>query len=98
MHVKNRNNKNGPQNRTSICSLRKILLVCVFYKLEYLSCLGVMLPKFCKSLFILPLHHVLRVIKIGVLNKSCFVPNPVFARKFSIIASLNLELHLSKGT
>jgi hypothetical protein len=37
----------------------KILLVCVFYKLEYLSCLVVMLTKFfCKSLFVWFLHHV----------------------------------------
>jgi hypothetical protein len=55
-------------NGTSICSLRKILVVCAFYKLEYLSCIGVMLPKFCKSLFFLLLDHVLGVIKIDVLN------------------------------
>jgi hypothetical protein len=62
------------QNR--VCSLRKICL-CVFSKLEYLSYIGVMLPKLCKSLFVLLLHHVLGVIKLGVLNKSCSVPNPV---------------------
>jgi hypothetical protein len=43
--------------------------------------MGVMLPKFCKSLFILFLYHVLGVIKIGVLNKSCSKPNLAFARK-----------------
>jgi hypothetical protein len=31
-------------------TLRKILLVCAFYKLEYLSYLAVMLPKFKKKL------------------------------------------------
>jgi hypothetical protein len=41
------------------------LLVCAFYKLEYLSCLAVMLPKFVQSLFVLSLHHVLGVTKIG---------------------------------
>jgi hypothetical protein len=55
-------------NQNFVCSLRKILLVCAFYKLEYLSCIGVMLPKFCKSLFVSLLHHVLGVIKIDVLN------------------------------
>jgi hypothetical protein len=54
------------------------MLVCVFYKLEYLSCIGVMLPKFCKSLFVLLLYHVRGVIRIGVLNQSCSVYNPVF--------------------
>jgi hypothetical protein len=35
MHIKNRNNQNGPKNRTSMCSLRKFMLVCAFfYKLE----------------------------------------------------------------
>jgi hypothetical protein len=37
--------------------------------------LDVMLPKFCKSSFILFLQHVLGVIKIGVLNKSA--PNQI---------------------
>jgi hypothetical protein len=75
------------------------LLVCAFYKLEYLSCIGVVLPKFCKSLFVLLLHHVLGVIRIGVLNQCCSVSNLVFSRKkFLIIASFNLELHLSKRT
>jgi hypothetical protein len=40
-----------------------------FYKLEYLSCLAVMLPKVVKSLFALSLHHVLGVTKIGVQTK-----------------------------
>jgi hypothetical protein len=59
MHIKNRNKLKWTQNKISVCSLRKILLVCAFYKLEYLSCIGVMLPKFCKSLFVLFLHRVL---------------------------------------
>jgi hypothetical protein len=29
------------------------LLVCAFYKLDYLSCIGVVLPEFCKNLFAL---------------------------------------------
>jgi hypothetical protein len=72
----------------------------VFSKLEYLPCIGVVLPKFCKSLFVLLSHHVLGVIKIGVLNKSFSKSNLVPARKmfFSIIDSLHLELHLSKRT
>jgi hypothetical protein len=75
------------------------LLVCAFYKLDYLSCIGVVLPKFCKNLFTLLLHHVLGVIRIDVLNQSCSVSNPVFARKnFLTIASFNIELHLSKRT
>jgi hypothetical protein len=75
------------------------LLVCAFYKLEYLSCIGVVLPKFCKSLFVLFLHHVLGVIRIGVLNKSPSVPNLAFSCQNSlIIAPFNLELHLSKRT
>jgi hypothetical protein len=48
-----------------------------FYKLEYLSYLAVMLPKICKSLFVLLLHHVLEVTRIGVLGKSCSKPNLV---------------------
>jgi hypothetical protein len=47
----------------SICSLRKIFLECVFYKLEYLSCLAVVLPKFGKSLFT-SLNLVLDLIKL----------------------------------
>jgi hypothetical protein len=75
------------------------LLICASYKLDYLSCIGVMLPKFYKSLFVMFLHHVLGVIKISVLTKSCSVPNTVVARKKnSVIAILNLELHLSKRT
>jgi hypothetical protein len=48
-----------------MCSLRKILLVCAFYKLEYLSCLDVVLPNFWKkkSLFTL-LYLVLDLIKL----------------------------------
>jgi hypothetical protein len=46
------------------------MLVCAFNKLEYLSCLAVMLLKVCKSLFVLLLHHDLGVTKIGVLDKS----------------------------
>jgi hypothetical protein len=70
--------------KQNFCMLSKEdLLVCAFYKLEYLSCIGVVLPKFCKSLFVLPLHHVLRVIRIGVLNQSCSISNLVFARKNS---------------
>jgi hypothetical protein len=42
-----------------VCSLRKILLVCVFFKLEFLSCIGVMLPKvFVKACSFLFLRHV----------------------------------------
>jgi hypothetical protein len=59
------------------------LLVCAFYKLEYLSCIGVVLPKFCKRLFVLRLHHVLGVTRIGVLNQSCSTSNLVFAQKNS---------------
>jgi hypothetical protein len=52
MHDKNRNNKSG--SKTKPCMLSKEdLLVCVFYKLEYLSCISVMLPNFGKSLFVL---------------------------------------------
>jgi hypothetical protein len=54
-----------------------------FYKLEYLSCIGVVLSKFCKSLFALLLHHVLGVIRIGDLNQICSISNLVFARKNS---------------
>jgi hypothetical protein len=42
-----------PKPNFYIGSLRKILLVCAFYKLKYLSCLAVLLPKFSKSLFTL---------------------------------------------
>jgi hypothetical protein len=59
------------------------LLVCAFYKLEYLSCIGVVLPKLCKSLFALLLHHVLGVIRIDVLNQSCSMFNLAFAHKKS---------------
>jgi hypothetical protein len=59
------------------------LLVCAFYKLEYLSCIGIMLPKFCKSLFVLLLHHVLGVIRIDVLNQSCSISSLLFAHKNS---------------
>jgi hypothetical protein len=45
--------------------------------------LDVMLPKFYKSLFVLFLHHVLGVTKIGVLNKSCSKSNLVPARNNS---------------
>jgi hypothetical protein len=45
------------------------LLVCVFYELDYLLCIGVVLPKFCKNWFVLLLHHVLGVITIDVLNQ-----------------------------
>jgi hypothetical protein len=48
--------------------------VCLFVKMEYLSCIGVMLSKFCKSLLVLFLHHVLGVIRIEVLNPSCSKP------------------------
>jgi hypothetical protein len=54
--------------------------------------------KFCKSLFVLFLHHVLGLTKIGVLNKSYSKSILVTARKISIIAFLNLELHFSKRT
>jgi hypothetical protein len=60
---------------------KEVLLVCAFYKLEYLSCIGVVLSKFCKSLFVLLLHHVLGVIRIGDLSQSCSISNLVFARK-----------------
>jgi hypothetical protein len=63
-----------------VCSLRKILLVCVS-KLEYLSCIGVVLPKLCNNLFVMFLHHVLGVIRIGVFDKSCSKFNLVPARK-----------------
>jgi hypothetical protein len=36
---------------------------------------------FCKSLLVLFLHNVLGEIKIGVLNKSCSVSNPIDAHK-----------------
>jgi hypothetical protein len=46
MHIKNRNKlKDGPKSEL-VCFLRKILLVCAFYKLEYLSFIGVVLSKF----------------------------------------------------
>jgi hypothetical protein len=54
-----------------------------FYKLEYLSCIGVVLSESCKKLFVLLLHHVLGVIRIGVLNQSCSIPNLVFVHKNS---------------
>jgi hypothetical protein len=54
MHIKNRNKLKWTQNRISVCYLRKILLVCAFCKkIKFMLCIGVMLPKFCKSLFIL---------------------------------------------
>jgi hypothetical protein len=59
------------------------LLVCAFYKLDYLSCIGVALPKFCKILFALLLHHVLGVIRIDVLNQNCSKSNLVPARNNS---------------
>jgi hypothetical protein len=86
--------------KQNLCMLSKVvLLVCPFYKLEYLSCIGVVLSKFCKRLFAVLLHHVLGVIRIDVLNQSCSISNLVFAcKKFLTIASLNLELHPSKRT
>jgi hypothetical protein len=59
------------------------MLVCALYKLDYLSCIGVVLPKFCKSLSAVLLHHVLGVIRIDVLNQSCSTSNLVFAHKNS---------------
>jgi hypothetical protein len=53
MHIKNRTTKMDPKIEISVCSLRKFMLVCAFYKLEYLSYLAVMLPKFCAKLFTL---------------------------------------------
>jgi hypothetical protein len=83
MHIKNRNKLKRTQNQ-NLCMLSKEdLLVCAFYKLDYLSCIGVVLSKFCKSLIVLLLHHVLRVIRIGVLNQGCSMFNLVFARKNS---------------
>jgi hypothetical protein len=70
--------------KQNLCMLSKeVLLVCAFYQLEYLSCIGVVLSKFCKSLFALLLHHVLGVTRIGVLNQICSISNLVFARKNS---------------
>jgi hypothetical protein len=69
-----------PKQNFYMLSKEDFASVC-FYILEYLSCIGVMLPKFCKSLFVLLLHHDLGVTKIGMLNKSCSVSNPVVARK-----------------
>jgi hypothetical protein len=83
MHIKNRNKLKWTQNSISVCSLRKILLVCAFYKTRVPLCIGVMLPKLCKSWFVMFLHHVLGVTKIGVLNKSFSPSNLVFARKNS---------------
>jgi hypothetical protein len=51
--------------------------------------------KACSSSFYTTFKEV---IKTGVLNKSCSIPNQSLLAKFSIIASLNLELHLSKQT
>jgi hypothetical protein len=62
---------------------KEVLLVCAFYKLEHLSCIGVVLSKFCKSLFALLLHHVLGVIRMSELNQSCSISNLVCARKNS---------------
>jgi hypothetical protein len=59
------------------------LLVCAFYKLDYLSCIGVVLPKFSKNLFASLLHHVLGVIRIDVPNQSCSKSNLVPARNNS---------------
>jgi hypothetical protein len=56
MHIKNRNKLKWTQNRTFICPLRKIVLVCAFVKIKYLLCVSVMLPKFvkaCSSCFVL---------------------------------------------
>jgi hypothetical protein len=58
---------------------KEVLLVCGFYKLEYLSCIGVVVSKFCRSLFGILLHHVLGVIIIYVLNQSFSISNLVFA-------------------
>jgi hypothetical protein len=70
--------------KQNFCMLSKEdLLDCAFYKLEYLLCIGVVLSKFCKSLFSLLLHHDLGVIRIGALNQSCSTSNLVFAPKNS---------------
>jgi hypothetical protein len=62
MHVKKKSNtqKLDPK-QDLVCSLRKILLVCVFYKLEYPSYIGVVLPKvFVKACsFLFFLRHAL---------------------------------------
>jgi hypothetical protein len=65
MHVKNRTTKMDPKSRISICFLRKFMLVCAFYKLEYLPYLAVMLPKLflCKIVYL-----VLGLIKTKLLN------------------------------
>jgi hypothetical protein len=81
MHVKNRNNKNG--RKTEPCMLSKEdLLVCAFYKIDYLSCIGVVLPKFL-NLFASLLHHILGVIRIDILNQSCSKSNLVPAHNNS---------------
>jgi hypothetical protein len=60
------------------------LLVSAFYELDYLLCIGVVLPNFFKKkLFVLLLHHVLGVIRIDVLKKSCSRVNLAFACKNS---------------
>jgi hypothetical protein len=61
MHVKSKQTKMDPEQNL-VCP-KEDLLVCASYKLGYLSCIGVVLPEFCKNLFILLLHHVLGVIK-----------------------------------
>jgi hypothetical protein len=70
--------------KQNFCMLSKEdLIVCAFYKIEYLSCIVLCCPKFCKSLFVLFLHHVLRLIRVGVLNQSCSISNLVLAHKNS---------------
>jgi hypothetical protein len=49
MSIKNQNKLKWTQKQ-DLCMLSKeVLLDCAFYKLEYLSCVGVVLSKFCKS-------------------------------------------------
>jgi hypothetical protein len=51
MHIKNRNNLKWTQKQNFCMLSKEDLLVGAIYKLEYLSCIGVVLPEFCKNLF-----------------------------------------------
>jgi hypothetical protein len=55
------------------------LLVCAFYKLEYLSCLAAMLPKFWKSFYLL---NLVLVLIEPVVKKQGFLTSLSCSRKF----------------
>jgi hypothetical protein len=77
--LKIKTTKMDPKIQFSICYLRKILLVCAFYKLEYLPYLAVMLPKFCEKV----VYHVLGELSRIVKKNNCS------STSYLVIASLN---------